>query len=106
ASPLLGAAFGGSVDPIRGGGVSGGLGALGLERLLALLAGSVLLPAHVFVFSDWAGRRADLNDPRRAASAFAHHGISSRTVAALTVGLLAIAAVALAALGFTAVRLG
>jgi 4-hydroxybenzoate polyprenyltransferase len=93
ASPLLGAAF-------------AGVSALGLGRLATLLVGSVLLTAHVFVFNDWAGRHADLNDPRRAPHAFAHHGISSVTVAGLAVALLASAMVALAVLGFTAVILG
>jgi len=94
ASPLLGAAFG------------GGTSALGLGRLVPLLLGSVLLTGHVFVFNDWAGHRDDLNDPRRAPHVFAHHGISSGTVAALAVALLATAMVALGALGFTAVVLG
>lgn len=89
ASPLLGAAFGG-----------------GLGALPTLLAGSVLLTAHVFIFNDWAGQAADLNDPRRAAQAFSRHGISGRAVAALSVALLAMAMVALAALGFVAVVLG
>lgn len=93
ASPLLGAAF-------------AGVSALGLGRLVILLVGSVLLTAHVFVFNDWAGQRADLNDPRRAPHVFANHGISSVTVAALAVALLAAAMVPLAALGFTAVVLG
>jgi 4-hydroxybenzoate polyprenyltransferase len=95
ASPLLGAAFGGN-----------SAGGIGLGRLAILLAGSVLLTAHVFAFNDWAGHRDDLNDPRRAPHVFARHGIGSRSVAALAVGLLAFAMVALAALGFTAVLLG
>lgn len=93
ASPLLGAAF-------------AGVSAIGLERMVILAAGSVLLTAHVFVFNDWAGQHTDLNDPRRAPQVFANHGISSMTVAALTVALLAAAMVPLAALGFTAVVLG
>lgn len=94
ASPLLGAAF------------AGGASAVGLGRLTILFAGSTLLTAHVFAFNDWAGRRGDLNDPRRAPHVFARHGIDSWAVAALAVGLLAAAMVALAALGFTAVVLG
>ena len=93
ASPLLGAAF-------------AGISAIGLGRLVIVLVGSLLLTAHVFVFNDWAGRHADLNDPRRAPHVFAHHGIRSVTVAALAVALLAAAMVALGALGFTAVVLG
>lgn len=94
ASPLFGVAF------------AGGAGAAGLARLTILFAGSTLLTAHVFAFNDWAGRRGDLNDPRRAPHVFARHGIDSWAVAALAVGLLAAAMVALAALGFTAVALG
>jgi 4-hydroxybenzoate polyprenyltransferase len=94
ASPLLGAAFG------------GGLRVTGPGGMAILLAGSVLLTAHVFAFNDWAGHGGDLKDPRRAPEVFAHHGIGSRAVAELAVALLAIAMVALAALGFTAVLLG
>ena len=92
ASPLLGAAFAAAAIPPW--------------RLAALLIGSVLLTAHVFVFNDWAGRRGDLNDPRRASRAFARRGIDSGAVAALAVALLATAMVPLGALGFTAVLLG
>lgn len=99
ASPLLGAAFGGGASAVGG-------SAVGLGRLSILLAGSVLLTAHVFVFNDWADHSGDLNDPRRAPHVFAHHGISSAAVAALAVALLAIAMVALAALSLTAVVLG
>jgi 4-hydroxybenzoate polyprenyltransferase len=92
ASPLLGAAFG------------GGLASMG--QLLALLAGSVLLTAHVFAFNDWAGHRGDLNDPRRADRVFSHHGIDSGAVATLSVALLAASMLGLGSLGFTAVVLG
>jgi len=94
ASPLLGAAFG------------GGFGAIDLGRWTILLAGSVLLTGHVFVFNDWAGHRGDLNDPRRAPHVFGGEGVGRGAVAALALGLLAAAMAALGALGFHAVVIG
>ena len=94
ASPLLGLAFGAGQRTI----------AFGPPALLLL--GSVLLTAHVFVFNDWAGRHADLNDSRRSPRAFVRHGIDSDTVVALAIALLVAALVALAAVGFTTVVVG
>ncbi len=54
ASPLLGALF-----------AHIGCNWFSVTRLALLLAGSFALIAHVFVFNDWAGRKTDVNDPRR-----------------------------------------
>lgn len=97
ASPLLGAAFGGAFRAPFG---------AAFDRLPILMAGSVLLTAHVFAFNDWAGHRDDLNDPRREPHVFAHHDIGSRAVATLALVLLAVAMATLAALGTAFLALG
>ncbi|HYF65921.1 MAG TPA: UbiA family prenyltransferase [Herpetosiphonaceae bacterium] len=95
ASPLLGGCFGGLV-----------LERWSLIRLGILLAGSLALTAHIFVFNDWAGYSSDLRDPRRTARVFARQGISRREVAHVAIALLVAAYVAFAALGGLAVALG
>jgi len=95
ASPFLGAVVGG---------IGGGW--IGLGRLAFLLAGSLALTAHVFVFNDWAGRSSDVNDPRRCTRVFGLLGIDSRQVAGLSVALLVAATFALAMIGVSAVLLG
>jgi 4-hydroxybenzoate polyprenyltransferase len=75
-------------------------------RVALLLAGSVALTAHVFVFNDWAGQNSDVNDPQRAALVFGQRGITSRQVASLTVALLVAAMLLLAIVGARAVLFG
>jgi len=95
ASPFLGALFGN---------VGHDWAALG--RVALFLPGSVALTAHVFVFNDWAGRRSDINDPRRVTRLFDRCGINSREVVGLAVGLLVVATLILAAVSASAVFLG
>lgn len=87
-SPLLGAAF--------------AMGEASADRLAALFVfavANVLLVAHVFVFNDWAGADADLNDVNRAAGAFATKGISRDAIRRLWIGLLALALATFGLLG-------
>ena len=93
ASPILGGFLGGY--SLEGGGVL---------RPGLLLAGSLALTAHVFVFNDWAGHGSDIRDPRR--TTFAQRGISGRQVATLATALLICANVAFAAVGGPAILLG
>jgi len=95
ASPILGIFLGG-FSPERGGVLRPGL----------LLAGSLALTAHVFVFNDWAGHSSDIRDPRRATHAFARRGISGRQVACFATALLICANVAFATVGGPAILLG
>lgn len=95
ASPALGLFLGGS-----------GLEQVGLLRPCLLLAGSLALTAHVFVFNDWAGQGSDMRDPRRAALAFARRGISGRQVARVATALLICANVAFAVVVGPAMLLG
>jgi 4-hydroxybenzoate polyprenyltransferase len=78
----------------------------GLLRLGLLLAGSLALTAHVFVFNDWAGHSSDIRDPQRASLVFDRRGVSKRQVARLVIALIIIANVAFAAVGRSAVMLG
>lgn len=78
-APLLGAAF--------------AIGRMSPDRLLALFAfaaASILLVSHVFVFNDWAGIDADLNDVNRVAGVFAAKGISREAIGRLWITLLAL----------------
>lgn len=95
ASPLLGAAF-----------ALGGLPPAALPRVAALLAGSVLLTAHVFVFNDWSGWRTDARDLHRAAAVSRRQGGGRRELALLSLGLLAGALGVLASLGAAPLLLG
>jgi 4-hydroxybenzoate polyprenyltransferase len=95
ASPLLGALLG-SVDH----------DGISLGRIASLLAGSLALTAHVYVFNDWAGRSDDLNDARRARYLFGRSGVSSRQVASAAVGLLVVAILLLALVGASPVLFG
>ncbi len=95
ASPILGGVLGGF-----------SLERCGLLRPGLLLAGSVALTAHVFVFNDWAGHGSDVRDPRRATLVFTRRGISVSQVARVAVALLIIANVAFAAVGGPAILLG
>lgn len=95
ASPLLGIFIGGF-----------GLERWSLLRLGLLLAGSLALTAHIFVFNDWAGYSSDLRDPQRTSRVFARQGISRRQVAHVAIALLVVAYGAFAALGGLAIALG
>lgn len=95
ASPLLGALLGSANHE----GISPG-------RIASLLAGSLALTAHVYVFNDWAGRSDDLNDARRARYLFGRSGVSSRQVASVAVGLLIVAILLLAFVGASPVLFG
>jgi len=78
----------------------------GVLRLGLLLAGSIALTAHVFVFNDWAGHSSDVRDPQRASLVFDRRGVSKRQVARLVIALIIIANVAFAAVGRSAMMLG
>lgn len=95
ASPILGA----FLAPFTGGYFDSG-------RLVLLAAGSLLLTAHIFIFNDWAGRKTDLNDARRATKIFERRGIDSRQVVRLALALLVAANVALALVGLPVALLG
>lgn len=87
-APLLGALF--------------ALESLAFDRLapLALLvAGNLLLVAHVFVLNDWAGIQGDLRDPNRAARTFAARRVERGSVGWLAVALLVGALAVLAQVG-------
>jgi DNA-binding CsgD family transcriptional regulator len=88
--PLLGAVF--------------ALRAVTAERLGALLVlavANLLLVAHIFVFNDWAGVDADLNDANKRAGAFATRGLSRAGIRRLWIALLA---VSLGLFGFLGLR--
>lgn len=87
-SPLLGAAFAIDAKTPRW-----------PATLAVLAAASVLLVAHVFVLNDWAGMRADLNDPNKAASVFAARGVTRPEIGRLAAALLAASLLLFAALG-------
>jgi 4-hydroxybenzoate polyprenyltransferase len=95
ATPFFGALFG-----------SVGREWFALDRVSLLLAGSVALTAHVFVFNDWAGRSSDVSDPRRAPRVFGHRGIRSRDVAGLAVALLIAATLILSVVGASTALIG
>jgi 4-hydroxybenzoate polyprenyltransferase len=85
---------------------SAGHDGLDLGRIALVVAGSLVLTAHVFLFNDWAGQRSDLNDPRRTRNVFGKREISSREVANLVVGLLVVAMLLLAFVGTPALLCG
>ena len=68
-SPLLGAAF-----------ATGRVSGAWFVKLLVFAVASVLLVSNVFVFNDWTGMDADLNDVNRAAAVFAAKGISREAI--------------------------
>ncbi len=85
ASPILGSYLGGfRIEPHD------------VVKLALMLLGSFALTAHVFVLNDWAGHGSDTRDPRRAKSAPARRGISSRRVARVAIALLILASFAFA----------
>ncbi len=79
---------------------------LALGRIALVVAGSLVLTAHVFLFNDWAGQGSDLNDPRRTTNVFGNGEISSREIANLVVGLLVVAMLLLAFVGIPALLCG
>jgi 4-hydroxybenzoate polyprenyltransferase len=90
-APLLGAAFSiGRID------------ARSLLDLLVFTAASVLLVAHIFVFNDWAGIDADLNDVNRVAGVFAAKGMTRSAIRRMWVALLVLS---LVLFGFLGIRL-
>jgi 4-hydroxybenzoate polyprenyltransferase len=95
ASPFLG------VILSRAGGRS-----LNFSQMALLMAGSLALTAHIFVFNDWAGQDADLRDHRRAPRGFSRCGIRGAEVAILAVGLLVIATALFALVSPATVLLG
>jgi 4-hydroxybenzoate polyprenyltransferase len=71
--PLFGALF--AIGP---------LGNQVIAPLALLVAGNVLLIAHIFLFNDWAGIRHDLRDPSRVAGVFVNRGIRGSEIAGLS----------------------
>jgi 4-hydroxybenzoate polyprenyltransferase len=88
--PLLGAAF-----ALRH------PGARHLAPVATLLAGNVLLMAHVFTLNDWAGLAADLTDPNKAAGTFTARGVGRGEIGVLAAGFLALSLLFFSALGAT-----
>ena len=95
ASPLLGLVYGGAHPETTG-----------LFRPASLLAGSLFLTAHIFVFNDWCGYHSDPQDPNRSARAFGRGYVSRFQIAYVATMLLVLANVALALAGTRSVVLG
>lgn len=94
-SPILGLVYGG---------VS--LARADLLRPACLLAGSLFLTAHVFVFNDWSGYDSDRRDPRRMAGALGQRGVSRMQIAVAATLLLVLANLSLAFAGPKALVVG
>jgi 4-hydroxybenzoate polyprenyltransferase len=77
-----------------------------LPQLAALVAGNLLLVAHVFVLNDWSGFHGDLKDPNRAARTFAAKDLDRAAVGYLALGLLAASLAILGMLGMTTLVFG
>lgn len=86
-APVVGACF-----------AMAGFGVATLFTIAALVAGNLLLVAHVFVLNDWSGVRGDLNDPTRATGTYVAKGENSARM-----GLLALVLLALSLLVFATV---
>jgi 4-hydroxybenzoate polyprenyltransferase len=95
ASPLLGLVYGDAQPETTG-----------LFRPVSLLAGSLFLTAHIFVFNDWSGYDSDPQDPNRTARAFGQGGVSKFQIAYAATMLLVLANVSLAFAGTQAIILG
>jgi 4-hydroxybenzoate polyprenyltransferase len=78
-SPLLGAVFS-----------MGGLTMAKAMTLSVLAAANCCLVAHVFLFNDWCGICADLQDPNRVTGAFVTKGIRRAQIGHLSMALLAL----------------
>lgn len=87
-SPLLGAAF-----------ATGRVSGAWFVKLLVFAVASVLLVSNVFVFNDWTGMDADLNDVNRAAAVFAAKGISREAICFLWIALLVLSLLLFSFLG-------
>lgn len=93
-SPLLGAAFAGSLASRSG-----------LPALALLALGNLCLVAHVFLLNDWSGLRTDAGDPNKAARVFAARGVGRKHLGALAAATLAGALPLFARLGGTTLAL-
>ncbi|MBJ2156784.1 UbiA family prenyltransferase [Variovorax sp. IB41] len=87
-APLIGACF-----------AMADFSAATLLTIAALVAGNLLLVAHVFVLNDWAGAQGDLNDPTRVGATFLAKGENASRMAGLACALLAIALLVFALVG-------
>lgn len=94
-APLLGLIYGGAAPRTAG-----------LLRPTALIAGSLFLTAHIFVFNDWSDHDRDAQDPHRTSRTFCRKGVSKFQTACAATLLLVLANVALAFAGRPAVLLG
>ena len=94
-APLLGALF-----AIRT------FAASDLPLLAALVAGNILLVAHVFVVNDWSGIHDDLRDPNRAARTFFAKGQDRAAMSWLALGLLAASLAIFGLIGLVTLALG
>lgn len=94
-TPLIGALFSlGNVTPDKA------------FVLAAVLLGSFILVAHVFVLNDWAGIHADLRDPARASRTFIEKGVKRDQLGTLAIALLALALFLLWHVGVAAFAIG
>jgi 4-hydroxybenzoate polyprenyltransferase len=93
-SPLLGAVFALRQPPMAS-----------VGPLAILLAGNVLLVAHIFLLNDWAGLTADLADPNKTAGVFTARGVGRKEIGGLTALLLALSLLLFSLLGPTTLGL-
>lgn len=70
-----------------------------LLTIAALIAGNLLLVAHVFVLNDWAGVLGDLRDPTRAGGTYLAKGENAARMGRLAWTLLALALLVFALIG-------
>ncbi|WP_432726852.1 UbiA family prenyltransferase [Variovorax sp. W6] len=72
-----------------------------LLAIAALVAGNLLLVAHVFVLNDWSGIHGDLRDPTRAGGTYVAKGENSARMGSLALALLALSLLIFALVGRT-----
>jgi 4-hydroxybenzoate polyprenyltransferase len=77
-----------------------------IGRALILIAGSICLVAHVFLFNDWSGIDGDVHDARRKESTFLRKGVSQKEVLLLSIAFLLAALVLLKLLGIATFVVG
>ncbi len=70
-----------------------------LLTIAALIAGNLLLVAHVFVLNDWAGAQTDLHDPTRAKQTYLAKGENAERMKFLAWALLILALLVFATIG-------
>lgn len=87
-APVIGACF-----------AMSGFGAATLLTAAALIAGNLLLVAHVFVLNDWSGGHTDLHDPTRAQGTYLAKGENAERMRFLAWALLALALLVFALIG-------